>query len=84
MIGVDIGGRELSSLSSLSSSAVSVADAIAFVVKFSSTPQQEVKAAMAALDKAKRDGVPILTVLNQQTSNPAAYRGKYAGYYAEA
>lgn len=61
-----------------------MADAIAFVVKFSSTPQQEVKAAMAALDKAKRDGVPILTVLNQQTSNPAAYRGKYAGYYAEA
>jgi capsular exopolysaccharide synthesis family protein len=61
-----------------------MADAIAFVVKFSSTPQQEVRAAMAALDKAKRDGVPILTVLNQQTSNPAAYRGKYAGYYAEA
>ncbi|MBN9316195.1 MAG: hypothetical protein J0I99_10680 [Devosia sp.] len=61
-----------------------MADAIAVVVKFSSTPQQEVKAAMAALDKAKRDGVPVLTVLNQQTSNPAAYRGKYAGYYAEA
>jgi succinoglycan biosynthesis transport protein ExoP len=61
-----------------------MADAIAFVVKFSSTPQQEVKAAIAALDNAKRDGVPILTVLNQQTINPAAYRGKYAGYYAEA
>ena len=61
-----------------------MADAIAFVVKFSSTPQQEVKAAIAALANAKRDDVAILTVLNQQTSNPAAYRGKYAGYYAEA
>lgn len=61
-----------------------MADAIAFVVKFASTPQQEVKAAIASLANAKRDDVAILTVLNQQTSNPAAYRGKYAGYYAEA
>lgn len=61
-----------------------MADAIAFVVKFSSTPQQEVKAAMAALMSAKREHAPVLTVLNQQSSNAAAYRGKYAGYYAEA
>lgn len=61
-----------------------MADAIAFVVKFSSTPQQEVKSAMASLMGAKREDAPILTILNQQTSNPAAYRGKYAGYYAEA
>lgn len=61
-----------------------MADAIAFVVKFSSTPQQEVRAAMASLIGAKQDDVPILTVLNQQTSDPAAYRGKHAGYYAEA
>lgn len=61
-----------------------MADAIAFVVKFSSTPQQEVKSAMASLMGAKRENAPILTILNQQTSNPAAYRGKYAGYYAEA
>lgn len=59
-------------------------DAIAFVVKFSSTPQQEVRAAMASLLNAKADGVPVLTVLNQQTSHLAAYRGKQAGYYAEA
>lgn len=59
-------------------------DAIAVVVKFSSTPQQEVKAAMASLIGAKADDVPILTILNHQTSNPAAYRSKYAGYYAEA
>lgn len=60
-----------------------MADAIAFVVKFSATPQQEVKAAMAALVSAKPEHVPILTVLNQQANNAAAYRGKYAGYYAE-
>lgn len=61
-----------------------MADAIAFVVKFSGTPQQEVKAAMASLRGVTADDVPVLTILNQQTSNPAAYRGKYAGYYAEA
>lgn len=59
-------------------------DAIAVVVKFSSTPQQEVKAAMASLIGAKADDVPILTILNHQTSNPAAYRSKYAGYHVEA
>jgi capsular exopolysaccharide synthesis family protein len=59
-------------------------DAIAFVVKFSSTPQQEVRTAMASLLRAKSDGVPIVTILNQQTSHLASYRGKYAGYYAEA
>lgn len=61
-----------------------MADAIAFVVKYSATPQQEVKAAMAALQGARAEDVPVLAILNQQTSNPAAYRGKYAGYYAEA
>ena len=61
-----------------------MADAIAFVVKFSSTPQQEVKTALSALVGAKPGDVPILTVLNQQTRSPAAYGSKYAGYYAEA
>jgi len=61
-----------------------LADAIAFVVKFSSTPQQEVRAAMASLQAAKPENAPVLTVLNQQDGNAAAYRGKYAGYYAEA
>jgi succinoglycan biosynthesis transport protein ExoP len=61
-----------------------ITDAIAFVVKFSSTPQQEVRAAMASLIGAKADDVPILTILNQQTSNSAAYRSRNAGYFAEA
>lgn len=61
-----------------------MADAIVFVVKWSATPQQEVRSAINALTTAKAPDVPILAVLNQQDMNPRAYRGKYAGYYAEA
>jgi capsular exopolysaccharide synthesis family protein len=60
------------------------ADAILFVVKWSATPQQEVRSAVAALLAAKPEATPALVVLNQQDTNPRAYRGKYAGYYAEA
>lgn len=61
-----------------------MADAIVFVVKWSATPQQEVKGAVAALNSAKREHVPVLALLNQQSANPTAYKGRYAGYYAEA
>jgi capsular exopolysaccharide synthesis family protein len=60
------------------------ADAILFVVKWSATPQQEVRAAVASLIAAKPQSTPVLVVLNQQDTNPRAYRGKYAGYYSEA
>jgi len=60
-----------------------MADAIVFVVKWSATPQQEVRSAIAALNSAKAPDTPLLAVLNQQDINPRAYRGKYAGYYAE-
>jgi capsular exopolysaccharide synthesis family protein len=61
-----------------------MADAIVFVVKWSATPQQEVKGAVASLATAKHEGVPMLVLLNQQSANPNAYKGRYAGYYAEA
>ncbi len=61
-----------------------MADAILFVVKWSATPQQEVRSAISALVAAKSEATPVLVVLNQQDTNPRAYRGKYAGYYAEA
>lgn len=61
-----------------------LADAILFVVKWSATPQQEVRAAVSALASAKPDHTPLLVALNQQDANPRAYRGKYAGYYADA
>jgi len=60
------------------------ADAILFVVKWSATPQQEVRSAVSSLIAAKPQTTPILVVLNQQDTNPRAYRGKYAGYYSEA
>lgn len=61
-----------------------MADAIVFVVKWSATPQQEVRSAVADLASAKREHVPVLALLNQQSVNRTAYRGRYAGYYAEA
>ncbi|MGN6487987.1 MAG: GumC family protein [Devosia sp.] len=61
-----------------------LADAILFVVKWSGTPQQEVRSAMAALVGAKPATTPLLVSLAQQTADPRAYRDKHAGYYAEA
>lgn len=61
-----------------------MADAIVFVVKWSATPQQEVRGAVASLVSAKREAAPMLVLLNQQSANPTAYKGRYAGYYAEA
>lgn len=61
-----------------------MADAIVFVVKWSATPQQEVRGAVASLINAKPEHVPMLVLLNQQSANPSAYKGRYAGYYAEA
>ncbi len=61
-----------------------MADAVVFVVKWSATPQQEVRGAVASLATAKPEHVPMLVLLNQQGANPSAYKGRYAGYYAEA
>ena len=60
-----------------------IADAILFVVKWSATPQHEVRAAVAALLAAKREDTPLLAVLNQHNTNLAAYKARYAGYFAE-
>lgn len=61
----------------------SLVDVIAFVVRWSSTPQQEVRAAVASL-VAVAPTTPMLAVLNQVDSAKAGYRGNYAGYYTEA
>jgi capsular exopolysaccharide synthesis family protein len=58
-------------------------DAIVYVVKWSDTPQQEARGAVRAIMGAKPARVPLLAVLNQQANNANAYRGKYAGYYAD-
>jgi Mrp family chromosome partitioning ATPase len=47
-----------------------MADAILFVVKWSATPQQEVRSAVAALVAARPDTTPILVALNQRDIKP--------------
>lgn len=61
-----------------------IADAVALVVKWSGTPQHDVRAAVAALSSARRPTAPIVAVINQDDSNHATRRGKYADYYAQA
>ena len=61
----------------------SFADAIVFVVKWSATPQQEVRAAVTSLDEAKGSDVPLVAVLNMENTSRIAYRGRYGGYYTE-
>lgn len=55
------------------------ADAILFVVKWSSTAQTEVRGALDRLTAGRWAGPPILPVLNQQAG---AYRGKDDSYYS--
>jgi uncharacterized protein involved in exopolysaccharide biosynthesis/Mrp family chromosome partitioning ATPase len=61
-----------------------IADAILVVVKWSATPQQEVRSAISALLAAKPESTPVLAVLHQQDTSPRAYGGKYPGYFAKA
>jgi polysaccharide biosynthesis transport protein len=61
-----------------------IADAVACVVKWSGTPQHDVRAAVAALSAARRPTTPIVAVINQEDSSHATRRGKYADYYAQA
>lgn len=58
-----------------------MADVIVYVVKWSGTPQQQVRAAVSALSSAKRPETPVLLVLNQQNSRAAGYGSKYGAYY---
>lgn len=58
-----------------------MADVIALVVKWSNTPQQEVRATLAALMAAKSSRTEVLAILNQQPQRRAARYGAYSGYY---
>jgi len=60
------------------------ADAIVFVVRWASTSQRDARDAAQSLESAKRPGIPMLVILNQQEGSAASYRNKYAGYYNEA
>jgi succinoglycan biosynthesis transport protein ExoP len=60
------------------------ADSITFVVRWTSTAQQEVRNSIRALLGAKRPEVEVVTVLNRKEVLRQAYGGRYAGYYSEA
>jgi capsular exopolysaccharide synthesis family protein len=60
------------------------ADVVAFVVRWASTSQQDVRSAIASLNQAKRPQTEIVAVLNRQDMSRSSYYSKYAGYYSEA
>jgi len=57
-------------------------DAIAFVVKWASTAQSDVKKNVAALEEASAGHVPVLIALTQQERSRSEYYKKYSGYYS--
>ena len=59
------------------------ADAIVFVVKWASTPQPDVRSAVATIAEAARPGTELTMVLSQNGASSGRYAGKYADYYAE-
>lgn len=59
-------------------------DVIAYIIKWSETPQQQVKQALESLQRVKPDKVQILAVINQLDKVPVGYQGRYSDYYLES
>ena len=57
------------------------ADAVVFVVRWSSTAQAEVRNALTRLEQAKNPQAPMLAILNQQVRSQSRYGKNYDGYY---
>lgn len=60
-----------------------MADVILYLVKWSGTPQQEVRSAVASLKSSKRPNTPVLLAINQQNGRAARYGGRYSAYYGD-
>lgn len=60
------------------------ADVIPFIIRWASTPQTEVRHAIARLFGAKAENTEIVAVLNQQEEKRSGYNNPYASYYDEA
>jgi polysaccharide biosynthesis transport protein len=58
-------------------------DVIAYIIKWSDTPQQPIKQALESLQRVKPDKVQILAVVNQLDKVPVGYQGRYSDYYLE-
>jgi capsular exopolysaccharide synthesis family protein len=61
-----------------------MADAVVFVVRWSSTPQQEAKSAIDSVLEVTRERTAVMGIINQQEVPRKSYRGRYAGYYSDA
>ena len=59
-------------------------DVIAYIIKWSDTPQQPIKQALESLQRVKPDKVQILAVINQLDKVPVGYQGRYSDYYLES
>lgn len=57
-------------------------DAVAFVVKWASTSQSEVRHNIDAIANAGGDDLPVLVALTQQEQSRSDYYKKYSGYYS--
>lgn len=57
------------------------ADAIAMVIRWASTSQNEVRDALSALCGVKRANTDVFAILNQQQSGMNGYQVPYGGYY---
>ncbi len=60
-----------------------LADVIALVIRWSDTPQQEVRATLDALMAARDDNAQVVAILNDVPLPRAAKKGLYAGYYVQ-
>lgn len=58
------------------------ADAVAFVVKWASTSQVEVRRNIDAISSAGGEDLPVLVALTQQEQSRSDYYKKYSGYYS--
>lgn len=59
------------------------ADAIAFVIRWATTPQRLCSKSLEKLENAKRANAQIVTLLNQQEGKKAGYYTAYSDYYTE-
>ncbi len=59
------------------------ADAILFVVRWSSTAQQDARSAVASLEQAKNNQTEIVAIINQEDQTRSTYMRKYGEYFAE-
>ncbi|MBE0579761.1 GumC family protein [Devosia sp.] len=58
-------------------------DLIVNVVRYATTSQQEVRAALRELNEAKQDGAEIICVLNAEQQSKSSNKRRFGGYYIQ-